>query len=261
MTQDERRIWLINYLLKERDMHKSHELPHGRDEQRQLLRSLMNIRMPMLVSEEFILIQDQYLRERNIERGIVYADDLEPVSSDKSIYIRQGDITTLACNAVVNACNSRMLGCFQPMHSCIDNFIHTYAGVELRLKMNDIMKAQGHDEPTGHAKITPGYNLPAKYIIHTVGPVVYGGLTRENEEELASCYTSCLNIAAENGVESIAFCCISTGVFMFPQDKAAEIAVSTVKKWRDKHSDSCIKKIIFNVFKDIDLNIYKNILG
>lgn len=118
-----------------------------------------------------------------------------------------------------------------------------------------------YDEPTGHAKITPGYNLPAKYIIHTVGPVVYGRLTRENEEELASCYTSCLNIAAENGVDSIAFCCISTGVFMFPQDKAAEIAVSTVKKWRDEHSDSCIKKIIFNVFKDSDLNIYKNILG
>lgn len=218
----------------------------------------MNVRVPKPVSEEFVRIQDEYLIERNKERGITDVADLKSVTSDSRLYIWQGDITTLKCDAVVNACNSQMLGCFSPMHACIDNFIHTYAGVELRLEMNEIMTKQGHDEETGKAKITSGYNLPAKYILHTVGPIIQWGVTKEDEELLASCYRECLKLAADTGVESIAFCCLSTGVFRFPQLRAAEIAIATVKTVLD--NDDRIKKVVFNVFKDEDLKIYRSIL-
>ena len=203
-------------------------------------------------------IQDEYLTERNIERGITDVATLTPVKSDSRLYIWQGDITTLKCDAIVNACNSQMLGCFSPMHACIDNFIHTYAGVELRLKMYEIMTKQGHEEETGKAKITSGYNLPAKYILHTVGSIIQWKVTKEDETLLASCYTECLKLAADTGVESIAFCCLSTGVFRFPQQRAAEIATNTVKQYLDK--DSRIKKVIFNVFKNEDLKIYNGLL-
>lgn len=261
MTQEERRIWLIEYLLGEQKRIRLRRavIPEDAEGQRNLLRSLMNVRMPMPVSDEFLEIQDAYLTERNAECGITDAALLTPVKTDDRLFIWQGDITTLKCDAIVNACNSQMLGCFQPMHSCIDNFIHTYAGVELRLKMNEIMQAQGHEEPTGQAKITSGYNLPAKYVLHTVGPIIQWRVGDEDKELLASCYRSCLELAAENGVESIAFCCISTGVFHFPQDQAAQIAVNTVKEFLEK--ESSIKRVIFNVFKDEDLNIYNRLLN
>ena len=258
MTQDERRIWLIKSLLKERVRYRKMQIPADAEEQRQLLRSLFNVRHPFPVSEEFLRIQNEYLTERNRERGITDIAELTPVASDERIFICQGDITTLKCDAIVNACNSQMLGCFQPMHACIDNFIHTYAGVQLRLEMNDIMRAQGHEEPTGQAKITSAYNLPSKYILHTVGPIIQWHVEEKHKELLKSCYRSCLELAEQNGVESIAFCCISTGVFRFPQKLAAEIAVSTVKEFLAEAK--YVKKVIFNVFKDEDLTIYNNIL-
>ena len=258
MTQDERRQYLIEYLLKEEIRFRGQKIPKDKKGQENLLRSLMNVRLPKPISEEFIRIQDEYLMERNKERGVTDVADLMPVASDSRLYIWQGDITTLRCDAIVNACNSQMLGCFSPMHACIDNFIHTYAGVELRLEMNEIMTKQGHEEETGKAKITSGYNLSAKYILHTVGPIIQWGVTKEDEELLASCYRECLKLAADTGVESVAFCCLSTGVFRFPQLRAAEIAVATVKTFLD--NDDRIKKVVFNVFKDEDLKIYRNIL-
>ena len=258
MTQEERREYLIRYLLKEEIRYGRQQIPADKKEQENLLRSLMNVRPPRPVSEKFLQIQDEYLTERNRERGITDIADLTPVKSDPRLYIWQGDITTLKCDAIVNACNSQMLGCFSPMHACIDNFIHTYAGVELRLKMYEIMTKQGHEEETGKAKITSGYNLPAKYILHTVGPIIQWEVTKEDEDLLASCYRECLKLAADTGVESIAFCCLSTGVFRFPQQRAAEIAVNTVKQYLD--GDHRIKKVIFNVFKDEDLKIYNKLL-
>lgn len=258
MTQEQRREYLIEYLLKEESRFRGQRIPVGKQEQENLLRSLMNVRLPKPISGEFLKIQDEYLTERNRERGITDLKDLKPVESDTRLYIWQGDITTLKCDAIVNACNAQMLGCFSPMHACIDNFIHTYAGVELRLEMNDIMMKQGHEEETGRAKITSGYNLPAKYILHTVGPIIQWGVTKEDEALLASCYRECLKLAADQGVESIAFCCISTGVFRFPQQRAAEIAVATVKEFMKK--DDNVKKVVFNVFKEEDLRIYKDLL-
>lgn len=258
MTQSERREYLIQYLLKEDKKIFKHKMPADKTGQEQLLRSLMNVRLPKPISENFLKIQDEYLKERNRERGITDIANLKSVASDSRLFIWQGDITTLKCDAIVNACNSQMLGCFSPMHACIDNFIHTYAGIELRLKMFEIMQRQGHEEETGKAKITSGYNLPANYILHTVGPIVQWSVTREDEELLASCYRECLKLAADHGVESIAFCCLSTGVFRFPQQRAAEIATETVKDYLEK--DSRIKKVIFNVFKDEDLEIYQKLI-
>ncbi len=259
MDQDERRIWLINYLIGENRHYKGTEIPIDIKGQKNLLRALMNVRMPGPVTEEFMEIQDSYLRTENASEGYVSLDEVTPCKKDDRIYIWQGDITRLSVDAIVNAANSQMLGCFQPLHSCIDNIIHSKAGVQLRLKCNEIMEEQGHEEPTGRAKITPAYNLPGKYVIHTVGPIVQGSLTKKHEELLASCYKSCLDIAEQNGVRSIAFCCISTGVFMFPNQRAAEIAVETVRKWLDETGSDM--KIVFNVFKDIDLDIYNSIMG
>ena len=231
MTQDERRHYLIKYLLKEQVRFRGRELPADKQGQENLLRSLMNVRLPKPVSEEFIRIQDEYLVERNKERGITDVADLKPVASDPRLCMWQGDITTLKCDAIVNACNSQMLGCFSPMHACIDNFIHTYAGIQLRLEMNEIMTKQGHGEETGKAKITSGYNLPAKYILHTVGPMIQWEVTREDEELLASCYRECLKLAADTGVESVAFCCLSTGVFRFPQPGSMFLFLKWNRNW------------------------------
>lgn len=258
MTQSERREYLIQYLLKEDKKIAVQKMPSDKQGQENMLRSLMNVRLPKPIGDDFLKIQDEYLIERNKERGLTDVSDLSPVDSDKRLYIWQGDITTLKCDAIVNAYNSQMLGCCSPMHACIDNFIHTYAGIELRLKMYEIMTGQGHDEEAGRAKITSGYNLPAKYILHTVGPIIQWKVTREDEELLASCYRECLKLAASSGVESIAFCCLSTGVLRFPQQRSAEIAVETVKNYLDK--DSRIKKVIFNVFKDEDLRIYNSLI-
>ena len=258
MTQEERRCYLIQYLLKEEIRFRKQKIPADKQEQENLLRSLMNVRPPKPVGETFLKIQDEYLTQRNTERGITDIEDLKPVKSDPRLYLWQGDITTLKCDAIVNACNSQMLGCFSPMHACIDNFIHTYAGVELRLKMHEIMTKQGHEEETGKAKITSGYNLPAKYILHTVGPIIQWAVTEKDEKLLADCYRECLKLAADTGAESIAFCCLSTGVFRFPQQRAAEIATDTAKQFLNH--DTRMQKVIFNVFKDEDLKIYNRLL-
>ena len=253
MTQAERRLFLIDTLLSERG--ERIEIPTNEYNQKRLLRSLFNIRMPKAVTDDFLQIQDAYLQEENRRKGITDIADLETIQ--KGIFLWQGDITTLKCDAIVNAANSQMLGCFSPCHGCIDNAIHTYAGVQLRNKCNEIMTEQGFDEPTGQAKITPAYNLPCKYIIHTVGPTVGGRLTGEDCELLKSCYLSCLKLAEENSCKSIAFCCISTGVFGFPQKEAAEIAVNTVKEYQKEHKI----EVIFNVFKDSDKQIYRELLS
>ena len=252
MTQAEKRLFLINYLLSERG--ESAEIPQDEYHQKRLLRSLFNIRMPAPIDEDFLRVQDEYLQEEAIRKGITDIADLAPIQDH--IYLWQGDITTLKCDAIVNAANSQMLGCFNPCHGCIDNVIHTYAGVQLRNKCSELMTEQGFEEPTGQAKITPAYNLPCKYIIHTVGPIVGGRLTQRDCDLLKSCYLSCLNAAVVNGCKSIAFCCISTGVFGFPQREAAEIAVDTVKAYQKKHEI----EVIFNVFKDSDKQIYGELL-
>ncbi len=257
MEQAEKRKYLIKTLLAEQPKYKDIEIPKEVEEQKRLLRSLFNVRMPGKIGEDFIKVQDEYLQEVTKEKGITDLKDLQPI--EEGIYLWQGDITTLRCDAIVNAANSGMTGCYQPCHNCIDNCIHTYAGIQLRNFCHKLMITQGHEEPTGMAKITPAFNLPSRYVIHTVGPIVYGDLTKEHENLLASCYSSCLKIAAENGLKSIAFCCISTGVFMFPVIRAAEIAVKTVKEYKVKNSSDI--KVIFNVFKDKDREIYERLLG
>ncbi|KYH28590.1 MULTISPECIES: protein-ADP-ribose hydrolase [Clostridium] len=259
MNQKERIIWLIKYLLKEQKQYKKLIIPSDEESQNKLLRSLFNVRPPYPVSEEFLKIQDEYLTQFNKDRGITDVATLKPTKADERLYIWQGDITTLKCDAIVNAANSKMLGCFQPLHDCIDNFIHTYAGVQLRAKCHEIMQKQGHEEATGQAKITPAYNLPSKYVIHTVGPIIHQQVTEKDKELLKSSYHSCLEVAVANGVESIAFCCISTGAFRFPKMLAAEIAVKTVRDFLKE--STFIKQVIFNVFKDEDLNIYNKLLN
>ena len=258
MTQDEQREYLIQYLLKEEIPFGRQNIPTDKQGQENLLRSLMNVRPPRPISNDFLKIQDEYLTERNIERGITDVDTLAPVKSDSRLYIWQGDITTLRCDAIVNAANSGMTGCYIPNHRCIDNAIHTYAGVELRLACAELMGQQGYPEPTGQAKITPAFNLPCKYVLHTVGPIIEGGVTRRDRELLASCYRSCLELAAESSLESVAFCCISTGEFHFPNEQAAQIAVETVKQFMNRNTG--VKKVIFNVFKDLDKAIYEKLL-
>lgn len=256
MTHEEQRIWLIKELQKEPSQLSHYRIPNDEQGQKDLLRGLMNIWMPKPLSKEYLQIEGEYLKAEAEAKGITYLSELEPIDGD--LYLWQGDITTLACDAVVNAANAQMLGCFLVLHSCIDNCLHSASGLALRYRCYEIMSEQGHEEPTGQAKITPGYNLPSKYVLHTVGPIVSGRLNETHCELLKSCYLSCLKIAEENGVKSIAFCCISTGVFGFPQREAAEIAISTVKEYK-KATNSDIK-VIFNVFKDEDLMIYRSLL-
>lgn len=213
--------------------------------------------MPEPISEEFINIESEYLREELDKKGITDINNLKPIKND--MYLWQGDITTLKCDAVVNAANSQLLGCFCPCHACIDNCIHTFAGVRLRLKCGEIMKAQGYKEPTGKAKITPAYNLPSRYVMHTVGPIINDIPCHNDENLLVSCYTQCLKLADEYDIKSIAFCCISTGEFHFPNDKAAKTAVNTVEKYKAETNSKI--KVIFNVFKETDYKIYRKLLG
>ena len=252
LNQSERRQYLISRLLEENKSLSDVTIPTGADEQRKLLRSLMNIRMAGETDEEFEKIQNEYLQQINEDKGIVSIDDMRELQPD--IYVWRGDITRLRVGAIVNAANSGMTGCYQPCHSCIDNCIHTYAGVQLRNYCNTMMIKQGHEEPTGQAKLTPAFNLPCDYVIHTVGPIVRGRLTAEHERLLESCYRECLRAADENNVKSIAFCCISTGVFMFPNERAAQIAVRTVKEYKERTHSGI--KVIFNVFKEEDERIY-----
>lgn len=246
---------LIEYLLNEKPQYSDIVIPSSEEEQFRLYRSLVNIRLPSVISEEYLAAEDEYLRQKTAEKGVTDIADLSPV--EDNIYLWRGDITTLKCGAIVNAANSGMTGCYQPCHNCIDNCIHTFAGIRLRLNCSEIMKKQGYPEPAGQAKITPAYNLPCEYVIHTVGPIVQGNLTAEHCRLLESCYRSCLEIAVQNGINSIAFCCISTGVFGFPKQEAAEIAVNTVRDFLKPNGI----KVIFNVFGSEDYDIYRKILG
>ena len=256
MNQSERRLFLIQSLLRENPDYRDMSIPADANSQRQLLRGLLNIREPRRIGADFLQIQDEYLQGETAAKGITDAADLVPLQP--GLYLWQGDITTLKCDAIVNAANSGMTGCYCPNHGCIDNAIHTYAGVQLRLACAEIMEQQGYPEPTGQAKITPAFDLPCRYVLHTVGPIVSGRVTAQNKELLASCYRSCLEMAAEKGLESVAFCCISTGEFHFPNELAAEIAVQTVKAFLKKQTS--VKKVIFNVFKDMDKKIYERLL-
>ena len=255
MTQTERRIYLIKYLLEEQH-EPEREIPADVNGQKRLLRGLMNVREAKPIGEDFLRVQDDYLQAELAQKEIVSVSDLTPL--EPGIYVWQGDIATIACDAIVNAANSAMTGCYYPCHGCIDNAIHSYAGVQLRLACDAIIKAQGHEEPTGTAKITEAYNLPCKYVLHTVGPIITGSLKKQDEDLLASCYRSCLALAEEYGLKSIAFCCISTGEFRFPNQRAAELAVQTVRQYRAETGSDI--DVIFNVFKDLDDMIYRAIL-
>lgn len=259
MNQSERRQYLIRVLCAERRECRSMEIPDGKKEQDDLLRALMNVREPKQISEEFLQIQDAYLQEEQGKRMLTDISEIPPCALDERLALWQGDITTLKIDAIVNAANSGMCGCFYPLHGCIDNIIHSRSGIQLRLYCADLMRKQGHEEATGQAKITPAFNLPCKYVLHTVGPIIYGRVTEQDCELLADCYRSCLKLAVQSGVESIAFCCISTGEFHFPNEKAAEIAVHTVREFLE--TETRIKKVVFNVFKDLDKEIYAGILG
>ena len=255
MSQSEKLLFLIKYLLSERSDLGKISIPDNESEQFKLYRSLVNIRPAIKADDDFLKAENEFLTDLIAEKGVTDIADLKPTQN--GIYLWKGDITTLKCGAIVNAANSGMTGCWQPCHNCIDNCIHTFAGVRLRYKCEQIMQAQGHEEPTGKAKITPAYNLPCDYVIHTVGPIVQGKLEQEHCKLLESSYRSCLELAVQNNIRSIAFCCISTGVFGFPQEKAAEIAVNTVRKFRKNHDI----EVIFNVFTEKDYDIYRELLG
>ena len=256
MNQTERRLFLIRFLLDENPAYREIGIPSDATEQRYLLRALLNVREPQPIREEFLRVQDAYLQAETAAKGITDAADLPPVQPGIALW--QGDITTLKCDAIVNAANSGMTGCYCPNHGCIDNAIHTYAGVQLRLACAEIMDQQGHPEPAGQAKITSAFNLPCRDILHTVGPIVSGQVTVQDKELLTSCYRSCLELATQNRLESVAFCCISTGEFHFPNELAAQIAVQTVKPFLAQNTS--VKKVIFNVFKDMDRKIYERLL-
>ena len=239
------------------------EIPNDIIKKQQMLRSLMNIRMPKKMIDEVIKVQDEYLSYRAKEKGIVKLSDIPLIKDNLSIW--QGDITRLEVDAIVNAANSQMLGCFLPMHICIDNQIHTFAGIQLRDECNQQMNklrekyGENYEQPTAIPMLTDAYNLPAKKVIHIVGPIVYDKLTPNLEKNLEDCYTNTLDICLENGLKTVAFCCISTGVFNFPSKRAAQIAVDTVEKWLLVHPDK-MDRIIFNVFKDEDKKYYEKLL-
>jgi len=268
MTQTERMCFLIEYLLAENSQYRGVQIPESETEQKYLLRSLVNVRHAVPASEEFLHIEDEYLQEEITLRGITDIKDLVPACDD--LYIWRGDITTLKVDAIVNAANNGMTGCWQPCHSCIDNCIHTFAGIRLRAACDSIIKKQGHEEPTGQAKITPAFNLPCKFVLHTVGPIADGHPTQTDCDLLSSCYKSCLDLAHDKGLRSIAFCCISTGVFGFPQEKAAQIAVAAVREWKEKNEKSGSSpnvtgsaggmKVVFNVFTEKDEEIYRRLI-
>lgn len=262
MTQEQR----LDILLERFQEDAGARIPVGKDEdgKRRVLRSLMNVRAPEDMDAETLRLQDAYLQGRAAEKGVVEADAL-PTAKDPRLCLWQGDITRLSVDAIVNAANSQMLGCFVPMHNCIDNCIHTFAGVQLRTecaRQMGLLRARygrDYEQPTAVPMLTDAYNLPAKKIVHIVGPIVQDRLTPTHERQLADCYRNTLDLCAENGLQSVAFCCISTGVFRFPADRAAEIAVRTVVDWLDAH-DGTIRRVVFNVFGDWDRTIYEKLL-
>lgn len=257
MTQKERLLYLIKYLMEENDELKSMDIPTEEAARKRFLRSLMNVRPPKPAAEDFLKVQDEYLQKEQAKKGVVSLADISLV--EPGIYLWQGDITRLSADAIVNAANSALLGCFVPCHGCIDNAIHSAAGIELRLECSRIMEKQNGKEPTGKAKITRAYNLPCRYVLHTVGPIIYGEVTKRDCALLADCYRSCLELAGEHQLKSIAFCCISTGEFHFPNETAAEIAIQTVREYQKKNPGDM--EVVFNVFKDCDYEIYRQLLG
>lgn len=272
MNQEERLNYLVEAFIKDSDAYQNLEVSEDASQNRRLLRSLMNVRLPRPMDGEILRIQDAYLQERNKEVGTITLDDIPTIEAQGSTHkynaifsIWQGDITRIVTDAIVNAANEQMLGCFIPMHTCIDNCIHTYAGVQLRLechnKMEELRKIHGpnYTQPTSIPFITEGYNLPCKKVIHVVGPIVSHKLTKELEEDLYNCYWNVLECCKENQLRSIAFCCISTGVFCFPNQRAAELAVQACGDWLDKNRDG-MDRIVFNVFKEEDLEIYQSLL-
>ncbi len=259
MKRDEQIRYLNETLLEEMPEYReeAERVPPDGESRRYLLRCLMNVREPRALPPRFVQVQDELLGAEREEKGVVHVAELPTVPGDGRIALWQGDITRLDADAIVNAANSALLGCFRPGHNCIDNVIHSAAGLQLREECAAIMRAQGHEEPTGQAKITGGYNLPAKHVLHTVGPIITGPLTDRDRELLASCYRACLDLAEENGLKSVAFCCISTGVFRFPKEEAARIAVGTV---RDRLKTGSLEKIVFCVHGDENLRIYRKLL-
>ena len=259
MTQQERLRYLVEGLVAEyKEKHNEHiDIPMNEEEQFNLFRALCNIRSAGSMPAEWMKIQDEYLTELAREKGIVTINDMDKRAPQ--IYLWQGDITRLSVDAIVNAANNQLLGCFAPNHRCIDNAIHTFAGIELRMACSRMIEYMDMPEKTGVARKTYGFNLPAKHVIHTVGPIIYDSLTDIEREQLASCYRSCLELANAYSLQSIAFCCISTGEFRFPNEEAAQIAIDTVRTYL-KETNSKIQ-VVFNVFKDIDYDIYDKLLG
>ena len=264
VTQEERLDYLVEEFKTDSGEYRNIDTPKDTEGKRRVLRSLMNIRMPRNISSDVLRVQDEYLKGRSEEKGIVTLSDIPEIRKGLSIW--QGDITRLSVDAIVNAANSQMLGCFVPMHTCIDNCIHTYAGVQLRAEcsrqMNQLRIRYGRDyeQPTAVPMLTDGYNLPAKKVIHIVGPIFQYKLTPALEKDLADCYRNTLDICKEYGLKSVAFCCISTGVFRFPNRRAAEIAVETVTSWMSEHPGE-MERVIFNVFKEEDRAIYEDLLS
>ncbi len=262
-TPSDRLDFLVEEFKADSVQYKDLQTPSDTEGKRRVLRSLMNIRMPRAMDESVLAVQDEYLQERIRENGIVELADIPVAQGHMSIW--QGDITRLAVDAIVNAANSQMLGCFVPMHTCIDNCIHTFAGIQLRAecarRMEQLKERYGkeYEQPTAVPMLTDAYNLPARRVIHVVGPIVQGGLTPSLERDLAACYQNVLDLCLENGLKSVAFCCISTGVFHFPNKRAAEIAVQTVADWLREHPGA-MERVIFNVFKDEDKAYYEQLL-
>ena len=263
ITQEQRLSYLVEQFKADSDEYKNLQIPEDTNGKRRILRSLMNIRIPGQMDEAVLRVQDEYLRERIRENGVAELSDI-PVTKD-NMSIWQGDITRLTVDAIVNAANSQMLGCFIPMHTCIDNCIHTFAGIQLRNECDRQMKilkskyGSNYEQPTAIPLLTEAYNLPAKKVIHIVGPIVNGMLTAKHEQQLADCYKNTLDLCKENGLKTVVFCCISTGVFSFPNKRAAEIAVETVKQWLTENQGK-MDRVIFNVFKDEDNDYYKELI-
>ena len=259
MTRQEKLAFLIHQLQQEMPEYASYTVPADEQGAFNLYRALCNVRQPgRQASPEFLAVEKDVLQSWTKEKGITDGRHLPAIPGRPHLHLWQGDITTLAVDAIVNAANNQLLGCFRPLHSCIDNIIHTMAGVQLREECYAMMQAQGHAEATGRAKITKAYNLPCRYVLHTVGPIVSGVLTEKAVAQLASCYRSCLDLAAANGCQSVAFCCISTGVFGFPKKEAAQTAVATVETWLAQHEPL---EVIFNVFTNEDLSIYRDVIS
>ena len=264
MTQQERLNYLVEAFKADSEEYKALQVPSDTEGKQRILRSLMNIRMPGSIPEDTLKVQDAYLKGRAEEKGIVTLEDIPAINGVLSIW--QGDITRLAVDAVVNAANSQMLGCFVPMHTCIDNCIHSFAGIQLRLECNrqmNLLREQygaDYEQPAAAPMLTDAYNLPAKKVIHIVGPIVERELTEDLEKQLADCYLNTLDLCLEDNLKSVAFCCISTGVFRFPNKRAAEIAVKTVTDWLNAH-EGAMDRVIFNVFKDEDREIYEQLLS